>query len=68
MGGGINRPMPDCRARWVLAEIVLTSPIRRWSDGPWLEAAAAIGADIVQHVRDACRAKRTFVRADARLG
>lgn len=47
MGGGINRPMPDRRARWVLAEVVFTSPILRRSDGPWFEAAAAIGADIV---------------------
>lgn len=67
MGGEINRPVFHRRACRVLAEIVITFPIRRRSDRSGYKPAAAVWTDIVQYLGHACCAERAFIGADARL-
>ena len=55
-----------CACR-VLAEKVVTLPVRRRSDGSGNKAAATVRADVAQHMIDAGGTKRTFISADARL-
>ncbi len=67
MGGPVDRPVFYRGACRVLAQVIVAFPICRWSDRSGREAAAAIRADVVQHVLHAGRAERTFIGADARL-
>src|SRR4029077_20229949 len=55
------------RRRGILAEMVVTFPVVRRPDRPGREAAAAVGADIAQHILDAGGAEGALVAADARL-
>lgn len=61
----INRSVPDTGARRILAEAVVTLPVRRWSDRPGREPAAAVRTDTLQDAFDAGRAERTFIGADS---
>src|SRR5438552_450469 len=67
MNCGINRPMLDLGARWVLAEEVVVLPVLRWPDRSRDEPAAAVRADVAKHTFNARRAEGTFISADARL-
>src|SRR5262249_26570809 len=67
MARGIDRAVAHLAARGILPEIIVAVPVARRTDGPRRKVAAAIRADVVQHVGDACGAERAFVRADARL-
>src|SRR6185503_9301367 len=50
------------------AEEVVTVPVRCRPDRPRREAAAAVGADVVEYRLDAGDAKRALVTANARVG
>ena len=65
---GIDRPVLHRRARRVLAEKVVASPVSRGPYGPRSETAAAVGADVREDLLDARRTERAFVRADTRVG
>src|SRR5512135_981447 len=65
--GGIHRTVLHLRARRVLAEIVVALPVPRRAHRPRHEAAAAVGADVLQHVLHAVAAERALVRADPSL-
>src|ERR1700687_1907195 len=43
------------------------APLGGGPDRPWREPAAAIGADIEQHILDALGAERALIAADARV-
>ena len=62
---GIDRPVPDTRARGVLAQVVVALPVLRRPDGPLREAAAAVRADVAQDSIHTGGAERAFVAADA---
>src|SRR5262245_53879374 len=51
----------------ILSQKIVAFPIRGWPDRSGSESAAAIRANIQEHVLHTLRAKRTLVTADARL-
>src|SRR5581483_9570912 len=61
----VRRPTPP-RARRVVRESRPFAPGPRRPDRPWLEAAAAVRAHVVEDVLDAVDAERALVAADAR--
>ena len=63
----INGPVLYRCARRVLTEEVVALPIFRRPDRPWDKSAATVGADILQHILNASRAKCAFVTANARI-
>ena len=65
MGQRVHGPVPDPLARRILAQIVVVLPIAGRPDRARYEAAAAVGADMVQHPVDAVGAKGALVAADA---
>ena len=67
MGRSIDRAVFDLGAGWVLAEEVVTVPVRRGADRPRHETAAAVGTDIAQEFFNARCAERAFEGADTRL-
>jgi hypothetical protein len=64
---GINRPMPDPCARRVFAQKIVAPPVRRRSDRPGHEPAAAIGADVIENVLHTRCTEGAFVGANARF-
>lgn len=56
--------LPDSCARRILAEVIVTLPIQRWSDRPRGESSAAVGAHVAEDVIHARCAERAFIRAD----
>lgn len=67
MGRGINRPVCDGYASRVLAQKIIPFPVLRRPDGSGHEAAATVGANIVQHMLHAGGTECTFIGADARV-
>lgn len=67
MGSEINGPMFYLGTRRIFAEVVVAVPTLRRSNRPGNEPAAAVGADIMQHVLHTRRTERTLIGADARL-
>lgn len=67
MNSGINEPVPDLVACWILAKVIVTLPIRRRPDRSRSESAAAVRAHILQNGIDTGDAKRALVAANARL-
>src|SRR5262245_37095886 len=64
----IDRAVPDlCRWRIGTREVV-APPVRGRPDRPGREAAPAIGADVLQHLIDACSAEGALETADHRIG
>src|SRR5215510_15164245 len=68
VGLPVDRPVPDLRARGILAEVVVPLPVPGRPDGPRNEAAATVRTDVAQHLLDARGAEGALVGADARLG
>ena len=60
--------MTQLSARRIGGEEVVTAPVPCRPDRARLETAAAVGADIPEHVRDAIGAEGAFEGADAGLG
>ena len=67
MGRGIDRPVLDLGACWILAKVVVAFPIPRRSDRSGNKATTAIRTDVAQNVIDTCGAKRALVGTDARF-
>ena len=65
MRSKINGPMFHGGACRVLAQVVVTLPILRRSDGSGNETAATVGTDVVQYALHAGRAERAFIGANA---
>jgi hypothetical protein len=56
----------DIRGR-IRAQVIVVPPIVCGPDRPFLETAAAIGADVPQHLLDARGAEGAFVTSDVRI-
>ena len=67
MNAGVHRPVFDLGARGVLAKKIIPLPVFRRPDRPCSKAAAAVRANILQNLVYTRRAKRAFVRANARF-
>ena len=67
MSRRIDRPVLHLGTRWVLAEEIVPFPIPRRPDGARDKTAAAVRTDVAQNTIDAGRAKRAFIRTDARF-
>ena len=67
MDRGIDRPLLDLGARWILAKVVVAFPIPRWSDRSGNKATTAIRTNVAQNVIDTRSAKRALVGTDACL-
>jgi hypothetical protein len=63
----IDRPVFDCRARWVFAEIVLAFPVLRRSNWPRHKTASAVRTNVNQDGVHTSSAERTLICADACL-
>ena len=63
----IERPVLDSGARRIIFQKVAVLPVARRPYRPGHEAAAAVGADVVQYLLDAGGAEGAFVAADACL-
>ena len=63
----LNWPVLDFGTPWVIAKIIVTFPVLRWSYRSRNESATTVGADVAQHVVYARGTERTFVAADTRI-
>jgi hypothetical protein len=61
----INRPVPHLRANWIIAQIVVASPVDRRTYWPRHEPTTAIWTNILQNIINTGRAERALVRANA---
>ena len=67
VGRSVNWLVLRSRGSGERAQIVSVSPVARGADRAWGETAAAIWADIADHLCDAGCAESAFERANARL-
>ncbi len=64
---GINRFVCDLVCSGVRAEKVAIPSILRRPDRPWPETSAAVWTHVLQNILNTGRAKRAFIRANARF-
>lgn len=64
----INRPVFNCFARRIFAQVVIIFAIDAWADGARDKGAAAIRAHMTKKVFNTTFAERAFERTDHGLG
>jgi hypothetical protein len=57
----IHRLVPDLAASRILFEVIVSSPVCGWPDGPGNKSTAAVGAYVAQHRVHAVSTERAFV-------
>ena len=68
MGLAINGAVLGVGSCRVLSQVIAAVQVARWANGSWREPAAAIGADVAQHLGYAIHAERALEGADACVG
>jgi hypothetical protein len=64
---GVNRPIANLRAGWILSQEIVALPVARWPKWSGREPAAAVRADVAQDMFNTRRTKRALIGANARL-